>query len=66
MFYRFYNRDLEKNPEQLRAVRHIVSGSARPAPYIVFGPPGTGKTSTIVEAIKQVNNYMFYNKLNII
>ncbi|KAK3895504.1 hypothetical protein Pcinc_000785 [Petrolisthes cinctipes] len=49
-----YNRKLEQNPEQIQAVRNIVSGTSLPAPYIVFGPPGTGKTVTIVEAIKQV------------
>ncbi|XP_078595010.1 putative helicase MOV-10 [Branchiostoma floridae x Branchiostoma japonicum] len=54
MTLRFYNRKLEDNVEQSRAVRCIVGGSSRPAPYLVFGPPGTGKTVTLVEAIKQV------------
>uniref|UniRef100_A0AAQ6AGS1 RNA helicase n=1 Tax=Amphiprion ocellaris TaxID=80972 RepID=A0AAQ6AGS1_AMPOC len=45
---------LERNPEQYRAVQHIVAGSSKPAPYLVFGPPGTGKTVTLVEAIKQI------------
>ncbi|XP_034452521.1 putative helicase mov-10-B.2 isoform X2 [Hippoglossus hippoglossus] len=49
-----FDRNLEKNPEQLRAVQHIVAGSSKPAPYLVFGPPGTGKTVTLVEAIKQI------------
>ncbi|KPP61866.1 putative helicase mov-10-B [Scleropages formosus] len=51
---RLYDRKLENNPEQCAAVRHILSGVSKPAPYLVFGPPGTGKTVTIVEAIKQV------------
>ncbi|KAL4622450.1 putative helicase mov-10-B.1 isoform X1 [Arapaima gigas] len=51
---RLYDRKLENNPEQCVAVRHILSGVSKPAPYLVFGPPGTGKTVTIVEAIKQV------------
>lgn len=34
---------------------HIVTGMSRPAPYLIFGPPGTGKTVTMVEAIKQVS-----------
>ncbi|XP_078402574.1 putative helicase MOV-10 isoform X2 [Cetorhinus maximus] len=50
----FYDQSLENNPEQATAVNCIVSGLSRPAPYLVFGPPGTGKTVTIVEAIKQV------------
>ncbi|KAM6925346.1 putative helicase mov-10-B.1 [Xenentodon cancila] len=49
-----FDRQLEKNPEQYQAVQHIVAGSSRPAPYLVFGPPGTGKTVTVVEAIKQI------------
>ncbi|XP_053355474.1 putative helicase mov-10-B.1 [Clarias gariepinus] len=51
---RIYNRDLESNPEQKAAVQHILSGQHKPAPYLIFGPPGTGKTVTMVEAIKQV------------
>ncbi|KAJ8260425.1 hypothetical protein GJAV_G00181950 [Gymnothorax javanicus] len=51
----FYDRKLENNPEQRSAVQNIVSGLSRPAPYLVFGPPGTGKTVTLVEAIKQVH-----------
>ncbi|XP_062420873.1 putative helicase mov-10-B.2 [Pungitius pungitius] len=49
-----FDRKLERNPEQYRAVQHIVAGSSKPAPYLVFGPPGTGKTVTVVEAIKQI------------
>ncbi|NWU65838.1 SDE3 helicase, partial [Pterocles burchelli] len=51
---RWFDRKLEANEEQRRAVTHIVTGVSRPAPYLIFGPPGTGKTVTIVEAIKQV------------
>ncbi|XP_025829090.1 putative helicase MOV-10 isoform X2 [Agrilus planipennis] len=42
------------NPKQQQAVQHIVSKTSFPAPYLVFGPPGTGKTMTMVEAIFQV------------
>lgn len=49
-----YNYKLRNNREQMQAVCNIVSGSSKPAPYIIFGPPGTGKTVTVVEAIKQV------------
>ncbi|XP_056367608.1 helicase MOV-10 [Oenanthe melanoleuca] len=51
---RWFNRELETNEEQCKAVAHIVTGMSRPAPYLIFGPPGTGKTVTVVEAIKQV------------
>uniref|UniRef100_A0A7N8Y4K8 RNA helicase n=1 Tax=Mastacembelus armatus TaxID=205130 RepID=A0A7N8Y4K8_9TELE len=51
---KLFDSKLEKNPEQYQAVQHIVAGSSRPAPYVVFGPPGTGKTVTLVEAIKQI------------
>ncbi len=52
--YRLFDQKLEKNAEQKNAVCNIVAGTSKPAPYLVFGPPGTGKTVTIVEAIKQV------------
>lgn len=34
--------ETEANPEQQTAIQHIVACSAKPAPYLVFGPPGTG------------------------
>ncbi|XP_073906849.1 helicase MOV-10 isoform X3 [Castor canadensis] len=55
---KLYDRSLESNPEQLQAMKHIVLGTTRPAPYIIFGPPGTGKTVTLVEAIKQVVKHL--------
>lgn len=52
---RMFNRQLENNPEQQAAVQRIVAGSSKPAPHLVFGPPGTGKTITLVEAMNQVS-----------
>uniref|UniRef100_A0AAY4B674 RNA helicase n=1 Tax=Denticeps clupeoides TaxID=299321 RepID=A0AAY4B674_9TELE len=49
-----FDMKLERNDEQKIAVQNIVAGVSKPAPYLVFGPPGTGKTVTIVEAIKQL------------
>lgn len=49
------DRLLADNPEQMLAVKHIVAGTSGGAPYLVFGPLGTGKTVTMVEAIKQIN-----------
>jgi helicase MOV-10 len=50
----WYNHYLKGNPEQQQAVQNIVSGTSYPAPYLIFGPPGTGKTVTVVEAVTQL------------
>ncbi|KAK1309746.1 putative RNA helicase SDE3 [Acorus calamus] len=41
------------NEEQLRAVQLILS-SRGGSPYVIHGPPGTGKTVTLVEVIMQL------------
>ncbi|KAI0646633.1 P-loop containing nucleoside triphosphate hydrolase protein [Trametes meyenii] len=52
-----YNASIGNNTAQLQAVRSILSLRESSAPFIVFGPPGTGKTVTIVEAIRQILLY---------
>ena len=52
--FRYFRREIETNEKQQIAVKHITLGTSRPSPYLVFGPPGTGKTFTIVESIKQI------------
>jgi helicase MOV-10 len=48
------NVNVGENFAQSQAIKHIVNRSSFPSPYIVFGPPGTGKTSTLVEAVAQI------------
>ena len=58
------NHNVGSNPQQWHAVSSIVEGSYIPYPFVVFGPPGTGKTTTLVEAILQfVKNKPFMKVL---
>ncbi|KAG9019867.1 hypothetical protein FRB95_005495, partial [Tulasnella sp. JGI-2019a] len=51
-----FNSSLEGNQPQMEAVAAILAQPKGSPPFIVFGPPGTGKTVTIVEAILQLVN----------
>ena len=54
IYYSLYDPNIDNNKEQKQAVENIVFANSLPYPYLVFGGPGSGKTKTIVEAIKPV------------
>ncbi|KAJ6572162.1 P-loop containing nucleoside triphosphate hydrolase protein [Mycena capillaripes] len=49
-----FNPLIATNAPQLQAVVSIVKRPPGSVPFVIFGPPGTGKTVTMVEAIQQV------------
>ncbi|KAH8113520.1 P-loop containing nucleoside triphosphate hydrolase protein [Phellopilus nigrolimitatus] len=49
-----FDRKISSNPPQLQAVATILHMHPGSVPFVVFGPPGTGKTVTIIEAIRQI------------
>jgi helicase MOV-10 len=57
----WFDRKIAANPEQRAAVQNIVAGTSGRLPFIVWGPPGTGKTSTLVEAAAQVSHRVWLN-----
>lgn len=48
----WFNSNL--NDRQKQAIIFITQAPASTIPYIVYGPAGTGKTTTIIESIKQL------------
>lgn len=46
--------DIDLNWEQKKAVESIWSRSHGTLPYLISGPPGTGKTKTIIETTLQI------------
>lgn len=45
--------EVKLNPQQRQAVATFVTVAAGRTPVAIFGPPGTGKTVTVVEAALQ-------------
>jgi helicase MOV-10 len=42
------------NAAQQQAITHVVENSSGPLPYVIFGPPGIGKTYTLVQCVVQI------------
>lgn len=42
------------NESQIKAMQNILHKNNNPIPFLLFGPPGTGKTRTIIAAIEEI------------
>jgi hypothetical protein len=51
---RWTDMKMKANPEQSEAIVNMLNGTNGTAPYLIFGPFGTGKTRCLVEYAKQV------------
>ena len=58
---KYFNAGL--NERQKKAVHRILCARGRPTPYILFGPPGTGKSVTVVESILQVLKHIKHSRI---
>ena len=47
------------NAEQRLAVASVMSRAGGDMPFALFGPPGTGKTVTLVECALQVDHALY-------
>ena len=53
---KFGHNGARLNKEQRHAVAAVICGAGRAAPYGIHGPPGTGKTVTLVSLAVEIRN----------
>ncbi|TFY69327.1 hypothetical protein EVG20_g3186 [Dentipellis fragilis] len=51
---KLYNKAISGDSKQLQAVLEVLQRPRGNVPFIIFGPPGTGKTTTVIECILQL------------